>query len=70
MTKASSALYPRLQQVVKCHFIAVLHEHVVEQDAVVGLLDAQELLHGERGQAHLAAADPGTLPTCRSMFSD
>ena len=33
--------------------------YVVEQNSVVGLCDAQKLLHGKRGQAHLAAADPG-----------
>ena len=37
---------------------AVRNRHVVEQHAVVGLIDAELALHGERGEADLAADQP------------
>src|ERR1700759_1606877 len=56
--KGQLRLDPRLQQATKIHFVAVFHEHVVEQNPVVRLADAEQLLHGKRGQADLAATDP------------
>ena len=40
---------------------AVGDRHVVEQHAVVGLIDAELALHGERGQTDLASDQPSPL---------
>ena len=52
-------LDPRLQQPRRRAPVAVGVGHVVEEDAEVGLVDAQLLLHRRRGEADLAADDHG-----------
>ena len=56
-TKAISASTRGCSSVVERDLVAVVDEHVVEQHAEVGLVDAEQLLHRPRGQADLATAD-------------
>ena len=56
-----------LDQLVARHVPAVGNRHVVEQHAVVGLIDAELALHGERSQTDLASDQPSPLlqpPLC------
>src|SRR5271166_5445302 len=48
----------RLDELVARHVPAVRHRHVVEQHAIVGLIDAELALHGERSQTDLASDQP------------
>ena len=54
-----------LHQALHRHFVAVEELHVVEQDAEVGLVDAQLLLHRARGQADLLADHAPALGDAR-----
>ena len=50
-----------LNQLVARNVPAVGNRHVVEQHAVVGLIDAELALHGERSQTDLASDQPSPL---------
>ena len=50
-----------LDQLVARHVPAVGNRHVVEQHAVVRLIDAELALHGERSQTDLASDQPSPL---------
>ena len=57
-----------LDQLVAGDVPAVWNGHVVEQHAVVGLIDAELPLHGERGEADLPADQPAPAPSQRLVL--
>ena len=57
-------LGPGLDELVIADLIALLNDHVIEQDARDGFGDPEQLLHGQRSEARFVAADdpPGRQP--------